>query len=118
MVREQIRSLGLALEWLKREGLVLESDREANPKLEVAAIQERLDGGPPILFNKVKGYSNARIATNVMGSDRVAAKMFGCKDRKSLRCKIRESIMQPIAPKVVDKGPCHGVVIDKNIGDL
>jgi UbiD family decarboxylase len=82
---------------------------------ELFSIQKRLDGGPPMIFNKVKGYSNARLATNVMGSDRIIAKMFGCNDRKSLKFKIHESILHPIPPKVVDKAPCQEIVTDKNI---
>ena len=67
MGKEETRSLRSMLEWLRKEGMVLESEKEVDPKLEVAAIQKSLDGGPPMIFNKVKGYSNARIATNVMG---------------------------------------------------
>ncbi len=115
MAKEELRSLRATLEALKKEGLVLETDREVDPKLEMAAIQKRLDGGPPLIFNKVKGYSNARLATNVMGSDKIIAKMFGFKDRKSLKFRIHESILQPIPPKIVEKAPCQEVVVDKNI---
>src|SRR3990167_10377856 len=115
MAKEELRSLRSTLEALKKEGLVLETDREVDPKLELAAIQKRLDGGPPMIFNKVKGYPNARLATNVMGSDKVIAKMFGLKDRKALKFRIHESILQPTPPKIVDKAPCQEVVIDKNI---
>src|SRR5512137_2392908 len=115
MGKEETRSLRSMLEWLRKEGMVLESEKEVDPKLEVAAIQKRLDGGPPMIFNKVKGYSNARIATNVMASDRVIARMFGYNDRKSLKFKIHESILQPLPPKIVDKAPCQEVVMDKNI---
>ena len=115
MAAEAVRSLRAMLEALKKEGLVLETDREINPKLEMTAIQKLLDGGPPIVFNKVKGYPNARLATNVMGSDKIIARMFGAKDRKELKFKIHDSILQPIPPKIVDKAPCQEVVIDKNI---
>lgn len=115
MGKEELKNLRSTLDWLKKEGLVLETDKEVNPKLEMTAIQKLLDGGPPIIFNKVKGYSNARLATNVMASDRIIARMFGLKDRKSLKFKIHESILQPIPPKIVDKAPCQEVVIDKNI---
>src|SRR3970282_2831486 len=102
MAKEELRSLRSTLEALKKEGLVLETDREVNPKLEMTDIQKILDGGPPIIFNKVKGYPNARLAPNVMGSDRIIARMFGLKDRKALKFKIHESILQPIPPKIVD----------------
>ena len=115
MPAEELKSLRSTLEALKKEGLVLETDREVNPKLEMTAIQKLLDGSPPIIFNKVKGYANARLATNVMGSDKIIARMFGAKDRKELKFKIHDSILQPIPPKIVDKAPCQEVVIDKNI---
>src|SRR3990172_6591091 len=101
MAKEELRSLRSTLETLKKEGWVLETDREVDPKLEVAAIQKRLDGGPPMIFNNVKGYPNARIVTNVLGSDKIVAKMFGYGDRKSLKFKIHDSILQPIPPKIV-----------------
>jgi UbiD family decarboxylase len=115
MPKEEVRSLRAALDWLKKEGLVLETNKEVNPKLEMTAIQKLLDGSPPILFNKVKGYSNARLATNVMGSDRVMAKMFDCTDRKSLKFRLHNAILNPIAPRIVDKAPCQEVVVDKNV---
>jgi len=115
MPAEELKSLRSTLEALKKDGLVLETDREVNPKLEMTAIQKLLDGSPPIIFNKVKGYANARLATNVMGSDKIIARMFGAKDRKELKFKIHDSILQPIPPKIVDKAPCQEVVIDKDI---
>jgi gallate decarboxylase subunit C len=115
MEKGEIRSLRSTLEWLKKEGLLLETDREVDPKLEVAAVQKRLDGGPPMLFDRVKGYPNGRIVTNVLGSDKIVAKMFGYADRKSFKFKIHESILQPVPPKIVDKAPCQEVVVDKDI---
>ncbi len=67
MSNEHLRSLRTNLEWLKKEGLLLETDHEIDPKCEMAAIQKSLDCGPPIIFNTVKGYPNARLATNVFG---------------------------------------------------
>jgi 4-hydroxy-3-polyprenylbenzoate decarboxylase len=105
MPAEELKSLRSTLEALKKEGLVLETDREVNPKLEMTAIQKLLDGSPPIIFNKVKGYSTARLATNVMGSDKVIAKMFGLR-QKTLKLKFttasfnlsrpRSSIRRPV----------------------
>ena len=81
MSKDHLRSLRNNLEWLKKEGVVLETDHEIDPRCEMAAIQKSMDGGPPILFNNVKGYPNARLANNVFGSDKITANMFGCKDR-------------------------------------
>jgi 4-hydroxy-3-polyprenylbenzoate decarboxylase len=115
MARQEIRSLRSTLEWFKKEGLLLETNREVDPKLEVAAIQKRLDEGLPILFNKVKGYPNSRIAINVLGSEKILSKAFGHDDRRSFKSKIHESILQPTPPRIVEKAPCQEVVIDKNI---
>jgi 3-polyprenyl-4-hydroxybenzoate decarboxylase len=54
VAREEIKSLRSTLDWLKKEGLIIETDKEVDPKLEVAAIQKCLNVGPPIVFNKVK----------------------------------------------------------------
>ena len=51
---EQIHDLRSALEWLKSEGDLIETDKEVDPDLEITAIQKNLDGGCPILFNNVK----------------------------------------------------------------
>ncbi|HLA05506.1 MAG TPA: hypothetical protein VJZ16_05955, partial [Syntrophales bacterium] len=109
--RKSLRSM---LDALRKEGLILETDKEVDPNQEMTGLQKLLDGGPPMVFNNVKDYPNARLATNVMGSDKIIAKMFGCKDRKELKFKIHDSILQPLPPKIVDKAPCQDVVIDKN----
>ena len=115
MANEKVRTLRAILDWLRKEGLLLESDREVNPKFELAAIQKRLDGGPPILFENVKGYPNARLATNIFGSDKVMAKMFDCEDRKEVKFRVHSGIVEPIHPRIVDEAPCQEVVIDKDI---
>ena len=48
-----------ALEWLKSEGDLIESDKEVNPDLEITGIQKQLDGGCPILFNNIKEIGRA-----------------------------------------------------------
>jgi len=115
MANEKARNLRSTLDWLRKEGLLLESQREINPKLELAAIQKRLDGGPPILFENVKGYPNARLATNIFGSDQIMAKMFDCEDRKEVKFRVHSGIVEPIHPRIVDEAPCQEVVIDKDI---
>ena len=50
---EQIQDLRNALEWLKAEGDLIETDKEVDPDLEIIAIQKNLAGGCPILFNNI-----------------------------------------------------------------
>src|SRR3954453_15432709 len=68
------------LEKLKAEGDLIESDKPVNPDLELTGLQKHLDGGCPMLFNKVKGKPNHRLLTNLFGDMNVINKMFGWKD--------------------------------------
>ena len=52
---EEVRDLRNAIEWMKKEGDVLITDKEVDPDLEITGIQKQLDGGCPILFTNVKG---------------------------------------------------------------
>ena len=61
-VIERPVSLRDTLEWLKAEGDLIETDKPVNPDLEVTGLQKHLDGGCPMLFNKVKGKPNHRVA--------------------------------------------------------
>ena len=77
---ESIADLRSALVWLKSQGDLIESDKEVNPDLEITAIQKQLDGGCPVLFDKVKGKPNHRVITNLFGDMSTINKMFGWKD--------------------------------------
>ena len=59
-MKNDIRSLRSTLECLDAAGELIATDVEVDPHLEVAAIQKHFDGGAALLFNKVKGYPNAR----------------------------------------------------------
>src|SRR3989449_1955434 len=77
-MKKDIGSLRSTLEYLEAVGELVTTDVEVDPHLEVAAIQKRFDGGAALLFNKVKGYPNARICNNIFAS-------AGRSDRKSTR---------------------------------
>ena len=61
-VIERPVSLRDTLERLKAEGDLIETDKPVNPDLELTGLQKHLDGGCPMLFNKVKGKPNHRLA--------------------------------------------------------
>ncbi|MGH7347163.1 MAG: UbiD family decarboxylase, partial [Candidatus Rokuibacteriota bacterium] len=63
-MKKDISSLRSTLEYLEAAGDLVTTDVEVDPHLEVAAIQKHFDGGAALLFNKVKGYPNARICNN------------------------------------------------------
>lgn len=59
---KDIGSLRSTLEYLEATGELVTTDVQVEPHLEVAAIQEHVDGGATLLFNKVKGSGLRRAA--------------------------------------------------------
>jgi 4-hydroxy-3-polyprenylbenzoate decarboxylase len=112
---EHLRSLRDTIKFLIDEKECVVVDAEVDPHLEVAGIQKALDESYAVLFEHVKGYPNARMAINVFASNERIAKIFGVKDRKELKLKIKEAFKKPLPPVVVDKAPVHEVVITKDI---
>ena len=100
---EEVRDLGGAIEWMKKEGDIIVTDKEVDPNLEITGIQKQLDGGCPILFNNVKGKPQHRCITNLFGDMNVINKMFGWKDHADRTRKLAYAITHPIAPIVVDQ---------------
>ena len=66
LIKKDFFSLRSTLEWLKDEKLLIETDKEVDPDLEITGIQKHMDGGPPILFNNVKGKPHVRLETNLI----------------------------------------------------
>lgn len=112
---EAIADLRGALEWLKAEGDLIETEKEVNPDLEVTAVQKQLDGGCPILFNNVKGKPNHRVVTNLFGDMNTINKMFGWKDDTERTRKLAYALTRPIPPVLVNQkeAPSQEVVIEK-----
>src|SRR5216683_4552807 len=67
-VKKDVTSLRSALEWLDTQGDVLMTDVEVDPDLEITGVQKHLDGGPVVLFNKVKGKPHVRRFPTLLGN--------------------------------------------------
>ena len=55
-VKKGLRDLHSTLEWLRSQGLLLETDVEVTGDSEITGVQKHLDRSIPILFHKIKGY--------------------------------------------------------------
>ena len=108
-------SLRSTIEYLRDTGELVETEVEVDPALEMAAIQKRFDGGKPLLFQKVKGYPNGRLFTNLFADEQRVSRLFGVEDPRKFKFKCVEALRHPLPPKVVQNAPCQEVVIDKNI---
>src|SRR5437773_12310258 len=97
-VKKDITSLRSALEWLNTQGDVLTTDVEVNPDLEITGLQKHLDGGPVLLFNRVKGKPHARAITNLFADINVVDRMFGFESPIDRTRKIAHALTHPMKP--------------------
>ena len=114
-MKKDISSLRSTLEYLEAAGELVTTDVEVDPHLEVAAIQKHFDGGAALLFNKVKGYPNARICNNIFASAERIARLLDLDDPRKLKHKVADALRAPLPPVEVNDGPCQEVVVTKDI---
>src|SRR5881397_551231 len=106
---DDIRSLPATVEWLRREGLLMETDVEVSGDLQLTGIQKHFDGSYPILFNNVKGYPHARAVTNLFANMDIVDRMFGYDNATDRTRKLAYSLTHPIPNEVIspDEAPCQ-----------
>ena len=116
-VAKDITSLRSALEWLDSQGDVLTTDVEVDPDLEITGVQKHLDGGPVVLFNRVKGKPHARAITNLLADMNVVDKLFGYNTSQERTRKIAYAMTNPLKPVVVsqNEAPCQEEVITDDL---
>src|SRR5216683_1783379 len=100
--KDDIRSLPATVEWLRREGLLLETDVEVDGELQLTGIQKQLDGTLPILFNKIAGYPNKRVVTNLFSSIEIIDRMFGWPTPQERTRRLAHALTHPIPPEVIE----------------
>lgn len=77
------RDLQAFIAILKKEREIIEVDAEVNPYLEIAEVHRRVieQGGPAILFNRVKG-STFPVVTNLFGTEKRVNLAFGTRPER------------------------------------
>src|SRR5436853_5733408 len=93
-----------ALEWLRGQGDLIETDKPVDPDLEVTGLQKHLDGGCPVLFHNVKGKPHHRVITNLFGDMSVINKMFGWKNDAERVKKLAYALSHPLKPEIIEQG--------------
>jgi 4-hydroxy-3-polyprenylbenzoate decarboxylase len=93
-----ISSLPATIDWLRSEGLLLETEVPVSGDLELTGIQKALDGSYPILFNNVKGYPNVRAITNLFANYDVLDRMFGWEGPTDRTRKLAYALTHPLEP--------------------
>ena len=115
--QEALRSLPKTIEWLRREGLLMETDTPVSGDLELTGIQKHFDGSYPILFNNVKGYPNVRAITNFFANMDIVDRLFGWQDRTARTRELAHALTHPIPSEVVsqEEAPCQQEVITDDL---
>src|SRR5215813_12485596 len=116
-ISKNITSLRAALDWLERQGDLLTTDVEVDPDLEITGVQKHLDGGPAVLFNKVKGKPHTRAITNLLADMNVVDKLFGYQTAQERTRKIAQAMTNPLTPVEIsqDEAPCQEEVITDDL---
>ena len=113
--------LRTALDWLRTQGDLIETSKEVDPDLEVIGLQKHMDGGCPILFDKVKGKPNHRVVTNLFGDMNVINKMFGWKSDAERVKQLADALSHPLKPEIIPQSEApvqqHIVENPTNVND-
>lgn len=107
-----------ALARLVAAGRVRRVDRDVNQHLDVAGLMKGNDGGPALLFDRVRG-SSMPVVGNFLASAGNVEAVFGG-DRDVIRAAMARAITSPVPPDVVAAAPAQEVVVTTGIelGDL
>ena len=114
-VERDITSLRSTIKWLLSEGLIVETEREVNPDLEITALQKKFDGGLGMLFRNVKGYKHIQAITNMYANRDVINKIFGWEGERDRTVKLSKALTHPIPPEEVKDAPVQEVVITDDL---
>jgi len=106
---------------LEEEGQLLRIKEEVRPEPDIRTIAcaaVKSARGPAVLFEKIQGYPDKKIAMNVHGSWANHALSLGMPKHTTVKDQFKEILRRwdsyPIQPKRVDRAPVKEVVLTKN----
>jgi 2,5-furandicarboxylate decarboxylase 1 len=100
----------------KTEGELIRITEEMSPCLELVAVLKRIgtEGGPAVLFERISGFKDFRVAGNVLGTKKRLAMAMGVTEA-DLEKEYLERRQRLLAPKKVKTGPVKEVVKKRNV---
>ena len=120
-MEQKVRDLRSALKLLESmPGQLIETDVEVDPMAELAGVYRYVGAGgtvkrptqegPAMIFNKVKGHPEAKVAIGLLASRNRVAALLDCQP-EDLGKMLYESVANPIPPIVTkEAAPCQEVV--------
>lgn len=119
---EHLRDMQSILEWHKKRGSLLEIEKEVDWRYEMASINKNMEGGPAILFHKIKDYPGVKVASNIFNTREAMAEMLGIEggvEYTGRHWLEKEKGTEMTPPKIVDNAPCQeNVITGKDINIL
>lgn len=104
------------LKEMDEKGEFLTIKEKFSPRFQIPAIIQKFDGGPVLLFKKVRGYEN-RVVANVCGTrERLCFALET--NMKNLYSRLFEAWEKPVEPKMVDDAPVKEVTEKPNLGKI
>ncbi len=112
----KIYDLRTCIEFLETEAPehLVRINTEVSSKYELAGVSMQVDGGPALLFEKIKGY-NSPVFTNFFSNRERIGKIFGTSAKLPLTIKFLDALEHPVEPRIVDDGPCKENIIEQDI---
>ncbi|MDB5508080.1 MAG: UbiD family decarboxylase [Hyphomicrobiales bacterium] len=98
-----------ALARLAGDGRLDTCTREIDPDLELASVMKALDGGPALLFPKVRGHAGA-VVGNLLSCQANCESAFGA-DFRAIRGFVERAIDNPLPPRLVASAPAQEIVL-------
>lgn len=94
-----------ALKRMQQAGRVDTYTHEADTEFQIAGMMKKLDGGPSLLFPKVKGHKMP-VLGNMLSCRENCEAAFGV-DYRGIRQFVARALGNPVAPVLVTKAPVH-----------
>ncbi|MTI58636.1 MAG: UbiD family decarboxylase [Firmicutes bacterium] len=120
--KKQVNDLRSALELLKDiPGQYIETDIEVDPHAEISGVYRHVGAGgtvmrptkegPVMVFNKINGFDNARVAIGLLGSRKRVGLLLDT-EPETLGFHLKNAVKNPISPIVIDNkdAKCQEVV--------
>ncbi len=94
---------------MQRAGRIHAFAGEVDPEFQIAGMMKKLDGGPALLFPRVKGHSMA-VLGNILSCRENCEAAFGT-DYRGIRTFVARALGNPVAPVLVAAAPVHENII-------
>ncbi len=102
-------SFRAALRRMQAAGRINTYAPEADPEFQIAGMMKKLDGGPSLLFPRVKGHS-VPVLGNMLSCRENCEAAFGV-DYRGIRQFVARALGNPVPPVLVPKAPVHENVL-------